>query len=89
MFILDVSLKNTPLALSVQKKTAEDAEAAYQTVLAALNAPEPKVIELTCEHQPGKKLSILSSEISAVQVYEKSSTATSSGRPPGFFALAE
>jgi hypothetical protein len=89
MFILDVSLKNTPLALSVQKKAAEDAEAAYQQVLAALNAPEPKVIELTCEHQPGKKLSILSSEISAVQVYEKSSTATSSGRPPGFFALTE
>jgi hypothetical protein len=89
MFILDVSLKNTPLALSVQKKTAEDAEAAYQSVLAALNASGPQVIELTCEHQPGKKLSILSSEISAVQVYEKSSTATSSGRPPGFFALTE
>lgn len=89
MFILDVSLKNTPLALSVQKKTAEDAEAAYQQVLAALSATEPKLIELTCEHQPGKKVSILSSEISAVQVYEKSSTATSSGRPPGFFAMAE
>jgi hypothetical protein len=89
MFILDVSLKNTPLALSVQKKTAEDAEAAYQLILEALRAGEPKLVELTCEHQTGKKLSILSSEISAVQVYEKSSTATSSGRPPGFFAMAE
>jgi hypothetical protein len=89
MFILDVSLKNTPLALSVQKKTAEDAEATYQQLLEALRSGESKLVEVTCEHQPGKKVSILSSEISAVQIYEKSSTATSSGRPPGFFALAE
>lgn len=89
MFILDISLKNTPLALSVQKKTSEDAEAAYQRVLEALRSGDSRLVEVTCEHQPGKKISILSSEISAVQVYEKSSTATSSGRPPGFFALAE
>lgn len=89
MFILDISLKNTPLALSVQKKTSEDAEATYQQVLEALRSGESRLIEVTCEHQPGKKVSILSSEISAVQVYEKSSTATASGRPPGFFALAE
>jgi len=89
MFILDISLKNTPLALSVQKKTAEDAEAAYQQILDSLRSGEPRLVEVICEHQPGKKISILSSEISAVQVYEKSSSATSSGRPPGFFALAE
>jgi hypothetical protein len=89
MFILDVSLKNTPVTMSVQKKAGEDAEAAYQQVLEALRSSESRLVELTCEHQPGKKFSVLSSEIAAVQVYEKSSTATSSGRPPGFFALAE
>ena len=89
MFIIDVSLKNTPVTFSVQRKTAEDAEALYQQLLEALRSGHPAVMEFTCEHQPGKKVSVLSSELAAVQVYEKSSTATSSGRPPGFFALAE
>jgi len=89
MFIIDVSLKSAPVTLSVQRKAAEDAEATYQQVLEAVRSGEQRLLELTCEHQPGKKVSVLSNEIAAVQVYEKSSTATSSGRPPGFFALAE
>lgn len=89
MFIIDVSLKNAPVTLSVQRKATEDAEAIYQQVLEAVRSGEQRLIELTCEHQPGKKVSVLSSEVAAIQVYEKSSTATSSGRPPGFFAIAE
>jgi len=89
MFIIDVSLKSAPVTLSVQRKSAEDAEAAYHQVLDAVRSGEQRLVELTCEHQPGKKVSILGSEVAAVQVYEKSSTATSSGRPPGFFALTE
>lgn len=89
MFIIDVSLKSAPVTLSVQRKTQEDAEASYQQVLEAARSTEHRLVELTCEHQVGKKVSIVGSEIAAVQVYEKSSTATSSGRPPGFFAIAE
>jgi hypothetical protein len=89
MFILEINLKNTPVTLSVQKKTGEDAEAAYQQVLEALRSGSNKLVELTCDHQTSKKLAILSGDIAAAQVYEKSSTATSSGRPPGFFAMAE
>lgn len=89
MFIIDVSLKNTPVTLTVQRKTAEDAEALYQHLSGSLRSGNQSLLELTCEHQPGKKVSVLSSEIAAVQVYEKSATATSSGRPPGFFAIAE
>lgn len=89
MFILDVSLKSAPMTLSIQKKTVEDAEAVYQQVLEAIRSGESRLVELTCEHQVGKKISVLSSEIAAVQMYEKSSTATSSGRPPGFLAMAE
>lgn len=89
MFIIDVSLKSAPVTLSVQRKASEDAESSYQQVIEAVRSGEHRLIELTCEHQPGKKISVLSSEVAAVQVYEKSSTATSSGRPPGFFALAE
>jgi hypothetical protein len=89
MFIIDVTLKNTPVALSVQRKTLEDAKATYQQILEALRTGSPAVLELTCEQQPEKTLGILSSEISAVQMAEKSSTAAASGRPPGFFAMAE
>lgn len=87
MFIIDLVLRNTPLTLSVQRKTAEDAEAVYQQLLEAIKSGGTQVIELTCDRQPEKKIAILSSEISGVQISEKSSTA--SGRPPGFFALAE
>lgn len=88
MFIIDVTLKNTPVTLSVQRKSAEDAEALYKEVVQAIGSGSSKLLELTCEYQPGKRVSILSSEISAVQMAEKT-TATASGRPPGFAALVE
>ncbi|OLP18539.1 hypothetical protein BST81_09580 [Leptolyngbya sp. 'hensonii'] len=89
MFIIDIVIKNSPATLSVQRKSAQDAEAIYQQVLKALSAASPQILELTCEHQAGKKFGVLSSEITAVQLSEKATTATASGKPPGFFALAE
>jgi hypothetical protein len=90
MFIIDVTLKSTPITLSVQRKTSEDAEVSYQQVLEAMRSGEKRLIELICEHQSGKKISILGSEITAVQFYEKSGAGTSSGKPPGFnFAVVE
>lgn len=89
MFIIDVTLKSTPVTLSVQRKALEDAEGVYRQVVEAVSSGNGKVLELVCEHQQGKKISVLSSEISAVQVSEKSTSATSSGRPPGFAALVE
>jgi hypothetical protein len=75
MFVIDVSLKNSPITLSVQRKTEEDAKALYQQILEALRSGNPTTLEMTCE-------------VAAVQLSEKSSTATASGRPPGFFAVA-
>jgi hypothetical protein len=90
MFIIDVTLKSTPITLSVQRKTSEDAEASYQQVIEAMKSGEHRLIELVCEHQAGKKISIVGSEITAVQLYEKSGAGTSSGKPPGFsFSVAE
>ncbi|HEY9752955.1 MAG TPA: hypothetical protein V6C46_08385 [Coleofasciculaceae cyanobacterium] len=86
MYIIDVTLKNNPAPLSVQRKTAEEAEILYQQVLQAM-ASSSQLLELTCDHQPGKKITIASSEIAAVQIAEKTA-ATASGRPPGFFAMA-
>ncbi|MEM1239234.1 MAG: hypothetical protein AAGI45_05270 [Cyanobacteria bacterium P01_H01_bin.26] len=88
MYIVELSLKHTALPMSVQKKTVEDASETYATVLNALKTGQPVIIELTCDQQEGKKLSVLVSELAAVQVYEKSGGASSSGQAAGFFAMA-
>jgi hypothetical protein len=86
MYILEITLKGTPAGLTVQKKEEADANAAYQQVTTAMKAASTdQLLELTCDHQPGKKVSVFSSAICAVQLYEKSSGGTS-GRTPGFFA---
>ncbi|NJO77232.1 MAG: hypothetical protein HC827_01070 [Cyanobacteria bacterium RM1_2_2] len=89
MFVIDVTLKHSPITLSVQRKTAEDATALYQQILEALRSGNATTLELTCEQQAGKTIGVLVSEIAAVQMAEKSGTATASGRPPGFFAMSE
>jgi hypothetical protein len=89
MFVIDVTLKHSPVTLSVQRKTAEDATALYQQVLEALRSGSATTLELTCEQQVGKTIGVLVSEIAAVQMAEKSGTATASGRPPGFFSMTE
>jgi hypothetical protein len=87
MFIIDLALKGTPSALSVQRKSLEETKALYQQVLEAIRSGNPVILELTCEQMPEKVIGVLVSEISAVQMAEKSTTGTP-GRPPGFFALA-
>ncbi len=89
MFTIDITLKNTPLSLSVQHKSEEDAEATYQKILQALRSGGNELLELSCDKQVGKRIGVLGSEISAVQISDKAGTAAASGRPPGFFALAE
>jgi Rod binding domain-containing protein len=88
MFTIDLTLKHTPLPLSVQRKSAEEAEATFQEILKAMRSASPQLLELGCDRQPEKKIGVFSDQISAVIISEKSSTAAS-GRPPGFFALAE
>ena len=88
MFTIDLTLKNTPLPLSVQRKSPEEAEATFQEILKAMRSASPQLLELGCDRQPEKKIGVFSDQISAVIISEKSSTAAS-GRPPGFFALAE
>ncbi|MEO1402209.1 MAG: hypothetical protein AAFV72_13335 [Cyanobacteria bacterium J06635_1] len=87
MYIVELALKHTALPLSVQKETSEAAKLAYDTVTKALNSGQPILIELTCDKQEGKKITILVSELAAVQVYEKSGTSLS-GKAPGFFAMS-
>jgi predicted kinase len=80
MFTIDLTLKGTSMALSVQRKEAEAAEALYQQILQALKTGNTAVIELTCDKQPEKKIALLCSEISAVQLSDKSASNTA-GEP--------
>lgn len=88
MFTIDIILKYTPVPFSVQRKSAEDAESVYQQVLDSIRSGSPQILELTCEKMPEKKIAVVTSEISGVQISEKSGAA-STGRPPGFVALTQ
>lgn len=89
MFIIDLTLKNTAAAFSVQRKTAEDANALYQSLVDAMRSGTPDLLEVTCEFQVSKRISLRVSEVSAVQISEKASTSTASGRVPGFLAVTQ
>lgn len=89
MFTIDIILKYVPMPLSVQRKSEEDAQKVYQEVLEAIGSGNPALLELTCEKMPEKKITVKTSEISAVQISQKSGAAAT-GRPPGFaVTLAE
>ncbi|WP_087068942.1 hypothetical protein [Cyanobium sp. NIES-981] len=83
MYIVELSLKLSPMPVAVQRKELTDAQSLYATVRQALEGEGPKVLELTCEKEADKKVSLLTSEVVAVQMYEKSASA-SSGKRPGF-----
>jgi len=88
MFTIDLTLQNTPFPLSVQRKSAEAAAETYQKIMDAMSSGKPELLELTCEYQSDKKIGVLTSQISAVMMSQKSG-AVGTGRTPGFFALAE
>jgi hypothetical protein len=87
MFTIDLSIKNTAFSISVQRKSTEDAEAVYQLILAAMRSGNPDIVELKCEGKTDKKIAVRASEISGVQIIQKDSAATNSGKPPGFAAF--
>lgn len=88
MFTIDLSIRNTAFPISVQRKTAEDAEAVYQLILAAIRSGNPDIVELKCEGKTEKKIAVRASEISGVQIIQKDGVSSGAGRAPGFFALA-
>lgn len=87
MYTLEVNLKHSPLPLMIQKESLDAVKAEYQKITEALKSGNTVAVELTCDQVPEKHITVLGSEIAAVQFYEKSGTASASGKPPGFFAL--
>ena len=83
VYVIELALRMSPMPVSVQRKERDAAEAVYQQVRTTLEQGQPRLLELTCEKVDGKRLSVLTNDILAVQIYEKTA-ATSGSKRPGF-----
>ncbi|MCB4428337.1 hypothetical protein FZX09_05905 [Synechococcus sp. MU1643] len=81
MYVIELALRMSPVPVSVQRKEQADADALYQQIRQALENGQPRLLELTCEKVEGKKVTLLVSEVLAVQLYEKASASGGSKRP--------
>ena len=81
MYCIELTIKLSPMPLIVQRKEHEDAKRIYSEVIDTIQKGNQKLLELTCEKVEDKKLTVLISEIIAVQIYEKTSSSGSSKRP--------
>ena len=82
MYTLELSLRYSPFPISVQKKEYDEVSKIFQEVKnAMINNSSPTLIELQCEKINSKSLAVLSNEIIAVQIYEKSAIAGGTKRP--------
>jgi len=81
VYNVELIIKLSPLPLTVQRKKDEDAKKLYSEIIDIMHNGNQKILELTCEKVEDKKISVLVSEIVAVQVYEKTSSSGSSKRP--------
>ncbi len=81
MYSIELTIKLSPLPLIVQRKNHEDAKRIYSDVINTIQKGDQRLLELTCEKVEDKKITVLVSEIIAVQIYEKTSSSGSSKRP--------
>ena len=82
MYCIELTIKLSPMPLIVQRKEHGDAKRLYSEVVESIHKGNQKLLELTCEKVEDKRITVLVSEISAVQIYEKTSGSTS--KRPGF-----
>ena len=82
MYCIELTIKLSPMPLIVQRKEHGDAQKLYTEVVDTIHKGNQRFLELTCEKVEDKKITVLVSEISAVQIYEKTNSSTS--KRPGF-----
>ena len=70
------------MPLVVQRKNHGDAKKLYAEIRQTIQKNNERLLEITCEKVEDKRITVLVSEITAVQIYEKTSTGTS--KRPGF-----
>ena len=82
MFTLELSLRYSPFPISIEKKEYDDVLRVFEQIKNAMRENADSVlIDLTCDKMQSKSISVLSKEIIAVQIYEKSEIAGGSKRP--------
>ena len=81
MFVIELSLKLSPMPVAVQRKEQSAAQDLYNQIKQAMESGQPRLLELHCEKEESKRISLLTSEVVAVQTYEKSSLGGGSKRP--------
>ena len=81
MYCIELTIKLSPLPLIVQRKEHGDAKRLYAEVIDSIKKGNERLMELTCEKVADKKITVLVSEIIAVQIYEKTSSSGSTKRP--------
>jgi len=82
VYCIELAIKLSPMPLLVQRKEHQDAQRLYSEVIDSIQNGNQRLLELTCEKVEDKKITVLVSEIIAVQIYEKTSSSTS--KRPGF-----
>ena len=82
MYCIELTIKLSPMPLVVQRKEHADAKRLYSEVVDSIQKGNPRLLEMTCEKVEDKRITVLVSEITAVQIYEKTSSSTS--KRPGF-----
>ncbi len=81
MYCIELTIKLSPLPFIVQRKEHRDAKRLYAELIDVIRKGNQRLIELTCEKVVDKKVTVLVSEIIAVQIYEKTSSSGGSKRP--------
>ena len=81
MYCIELTIKLSPLPLIVQRKQQGDAQRLYGEVIDSIQKGNQRLLELTCEKVEDKRITVLVSEIIAVQIYEKTSSSGGSKRP--------
>jgi len=82
VYCIELTIKLSPMPLLVQRKEHKDAQRLYSEVVDSIQKGNQRLLELSCEKMEDKRISVLVSEITAVQVYEK--TSSNSNKRPGF-----
>ena len=82
MYCIEITIKFSPMPLVVQRKEHGEAQKLYSDVIETIQKGDQRLIELTCEKVEDKRITVLVSEITAVQIYEKTSSSTT--KRPGF-----
>ena len=68
MYCIELTIKLSPLPLIVQRKEHVDAQRLYSEVVDSIQKGNQRLLELTCEKVEDKKITVLVSEITAVQI---------------------